>query len=61
MSIRQQWKIRVWGCVHINNNSGNAAIYALVKLSQGFYKINISVSVINQKHKPKIWPGFLMS
>ena len=33
MSIRQKWKIRVRGCVHVNNNSGNAAIYAIVKWS----------------------------
>ena len=31
MSIRQQGKITVRGRVHVINNSGNAAIYALVK------------------------------
>ena len=57
MSLRQQWKIRVRGCVLLNNNSGNAAIYALIKLSKGFYKINIPVLVINQKHKSKNFSG----
>ena len=30
-------------------------------MTQGFYNINISVSVIIQKHKSKIHPGFVMS
>ena len=54
MSIRQQQKIRAHGCVHVNNNSGNAAIYAIGNCKMITGLLQNKYICISYKSKPQI-------